>query len=113
MTARPNTAAELAALRATLEADMRARERERLEAKEQRDNMAKDIHAIRANAVQIDNRVSNIEADMKSVKPVIASLENGKAKVAGAVIVLGAVGSIVIGFLTYFKQQVTQLIWGA
>lgn len=113
MTARPNTAAELARLSAMLEAKMAADERDRVEAKEQRDAMSKDIHAIRSNATAIDNRVSRIEQDMTEVKPVIASLVNGKAKVTGAVIVLGAIGSVVLGFLTYFKSQITSLIWGA
>lgn len=113
MTTRPNTASELAALRATLEADMKARERERIEAKEQREGMARDIAAIRSNAVQIDNRVATIENDMKAVKPVIASLTTAKAKFAGAAIVIGAIGTLVLGFMTYFKQQITTLIWGA
>lgn len=91
---------------------MAADERDRIEAKEQRDAMSKDIHAIRSNATEIDNRVSKIEADMGEVKPVMASLVNGKAKITGAVIVLGAIGSVVLGFLTYFKDAITRVIFG-
>lgn len=112
MTARPTTAEALAALRATVEGYMKAVERDRVEAKEQRDLMSKDIAAIRSNASKIDNRVATMEKDMASVKPVIAAWMSGQAKITGAIVVLGAIGSAVIGVVLYFKQQITQTIWG-
>ena len=98
MTQRPNTANELAAMRATLEAKMKADERDRVEAKEQRDAMASDIHAIRANASAIDNRVSNIENDMNKVKPVIARVNSWQSMVMGGMIVFGLIGGMVTVF---------------
>lgn len=106
MTSRPNTASELAALRATLEAKMAADERDRLEAREQRDAMSKDIYAIRTNATAIDNRVSNIEADMNKVKPVIAKVNSWQSMVMGAMIVFGMVGGMVAIFWEAVRVKV-------
>ena len=112
MTTRPNTAAELAALRATLEADMKARERERVEAKEQREGMAKDIAAIRSNATQIDNRVSNIENDMKSVKPVIARVNSWQSMAIGAMVVFGLMGTAVTLFWEAVREKAISMFTG-
>jgi predicted metal-dependent hydrolase len=116
---RLNTAAELARLATLLDTHMKAGERDRLaqqeqarEAKEQRDGMARDILAIRQDHMTMDNRVIKIEADVKEMKPVIGSIVSTKAKFAGAIIVLGALGTMVLGFLAYFKQQISTAIWG-
>lgn len=106
MTARPNTAAELARLSAMLEAKMAADERDRVEAKEQRDAMSKDIHAIRSNASAIDNRVSNIEKDMARVKPVIARVNSWQSMVMGAMIVFGMIGGMVTVFWDAVREKV-------
>lgn len=98
MTQRLNTASELAAMRATLEAKMKADERDRLEAKKQRDDMSKDIAAIRSNASSIDNRVTNIENDMAKVKPVIAKVNGWQSMALGGMIVLGLLGGAVSMF---------------
>ena len=98
MTTRPNTASELAALRATLEAKMNADERDRIEAKAQRDGMADDIAAIRKNASAIDNRVAHIENDMSKVKPVIARVNSWQSMVMGGMIVFGMIGGMVAVF---------------
>jgi hypothetical protein len=95
MATRPNTAVELASLRATVEGYMKAVERDRVDAKEQRDGMAEDIAAIRSNATQIDNRVASIEKDMQSVKPVIARVNSWQSMAMGAMIVLGLMGTTV------------------
>lgn len=112
MTARPNTAAELAALRATLEADMKARERERIEAKDQRDGMANDIAAIRANANKIDNRVATIEIDMQSVKPVIARVNSWQSMVMGGMIVFGMIGGMVTVFWDAVREKIIAIFTG-
>lgn len=112
MTARPNTAAELAALRATLEADMKVRERERIEAKNQRDGMAHDIAAIRANANKIDNRVATIEIDMQSVKPVIARVNSWQSMVMGGMIVFGMIGGMVTVFWDAVREKIIAIFTG-
>ena len=111
MTARPNTAEALAALRATVEGYMKAVERDRVEAKEQREHMAEDIAAIRSNARTIDNRVATMEKDMASVKPVIARVNSWQSMVMGAMIVLGLLG----GAVTLFWEAVRDkyFAWGS
>lgn len=104
-----NTATELAALRATLEAKMKADERDRLEAKDQREGMAKDISEIMSNAANIDNRVSNIEKDMKDVKPIVARVNSWQSMVLGAMVVLGLLGTAVTMFWEMIKQRFTEL----
>jgi nucleotide-binding universal stress UspA family protein len=112
MTTRPNTAAALAAMQATLEADMKARERDRIEAKEQREAMANDIAGIKHNAITIDRRVAAVESDVREMKPTWSAINTAKAKFAGGLIVLGAIGTVVLGFVTYFKEQLVKLIFG-
>ena len=106
------TASELAALRATLEAKMAADERDRKEAKEQRENMAKDIGEIMSNASAIDNRVSNIEKDMQNVKPIVARVNSWQSMAMGAAIVLGLVGTAVTMFWEMIKQKFTEFFAG-
>ena len=106
------TANELAALRATLEAKMAADERDRLEAKEQREGMAKDIGEIMANASAIDNRVSNIEKDMKDVKPIIARVNSWQSMAVGAMVILGLMGTAVTMFWEMIKQKFTEFFAG-
>lgn len=112
MTTRPNTAAELAALRATVEGYMRAVERDRVDAKEQRDGMAKDIAAIRSNATQIDNRVATIEKDMQSVKPVIARVNSWQSMVMGGMIVFGMIGGMVTVFWEAVREKMVAIFTG-
>jgi hypothetical protein len=113
MTTRPNTAAELARLSAMLEASMTAMERDRLEAKDQRDGMAEDIAAIRSNAVKIDNRVATIEKDMQAVKPVIAKVNSWQSMFLGAMIVLGLMGSAVTLLWETFREKLVAFFAGA
>ena len=112
MTTRPNTASELAAMRATLEAKMLADERDRLEAKEQRDEMSKDIAAIRQNATAIDNRVSNIENDMTKVKPVIARVNSWQSMLMGGMIVFGLIGGMVAFFWEAVRMKIGEYFAG-
>src|SRR6056297_4010901 len=100
------TATELAALRATVEASMQAAERDRLEAKEQRESMAHDIAAIRSDASSIQNRVTNLEADMSNVKPVIAKVNGWQSMVMGAAVVLGLIGSAVTLFWGVARDKI-------
>ena len=100
-------------MRATLEAKMRADERDRIDAKEQRDEMAKDIAAIRDNASMIDNRVSNIENDMSKVKPVIARVNSWQSMVMGGMIVFGLIGGMVAVFWEAFRIKVGEYFAGA
>jgi len=112
MAERLNTASELSALRATLEAKMKADERDRIEAKEQRDGMAEDIAAIRRDASKIDNRVTNIEADMAKVKPVIQKVNSWQSMALGGMIVFGLVGGAVTMFWEAMREKIAALITG-
>ena len=113
MTERLNTAAELSALRATLEAKMRADERDRIEAKEQREGMAKDIAGILSNASSIDNRVTNIEADMAKVKPVIQKVNSWQSMALGGMIVFGLVGGAVTMFWDAMREKIAAMLTGS
>lgn len=112
MTSRPNTAAELAALNATLIAKMRADDRDREDAKQQRDAMARDISAIRENASSIDHRVTNIESDMAKVKPVIAKVNSWQSMVLGGMIVFGLLGGAVTLFFDAVRDKIISYFTG-
>lgn len=112
MSERLNTAAELAKLAAMLEAKMRSDERDRLEAKEQREGMAVDIAAIRKDASKIDNRVTNIENDMAKVKPVIQKVNSWQSMALGGMIVFGMMGAAVTLFWEAVRDKITAYFAG-
>lgn len=112
MTNRPNTAAELSSLRATLEAHMGAIDRDRIEAKEQREKMAQDISAIRSEAGTIDNRVTNIESNLKSINPVIDKVNGWQNKVIGGMVVLGFLGAAVTMFWEAVREKIVTMFTG-
>jgi uncharacterized coiled-coil DUF342 family protein len=105
-------ASELAALRATLEAKMQADDREREEAKAQREAMSKDIQAIRIDASQTANRVENLENEMGKVKPVIAKVNSWQSMVLGGLIVFGMIGGAVSVFWDAVRERVGAWIAG-
>ena len=105
-------AAEIAALRATLEAKMLADDREREEAKQQREAMYKDIQAIRHDASQTNNRVANLESDMGKVKPVVAKVNGWQSMVMGGLIVFGMIGGAVTVFWDAVRHRVGQYLAG-
>lgn len=105
-------ASELAALRATLEAKMQADDREREEAKAQREAMSKDIQAIRIDASQTRNRVENLEGDMGKVKPVIAKVNSWQSMVLGGLIVFGMIGGAVSVFWDAVREKMGAWITG-
>ena len=101
---RQNTAAEVAAMRATFQAFMEQEKTARQEAKEIRAKILADIAVIHDEATSIQHRVANLETDMKAVKPVIAKVNGWQSMVLGGAIVLSLLG----GAVTLFWQAVKE-----
>jgi chromosome segregation ATPase len=113
MTARPSTAAELAALRATVEAVLRALERDRADLKERDAEASKSREDVRASLADLKSGHDDLLRRMDKVEPVTDMVTGFKAKVIGAMFVMGLIGSAILGFLAYFKTQIANMIWGA
>ena len=107
-----NTASELAALRATLEAKMKADDDRDKRAQKQRDEMAVAIDAIRSDAGSIDNRVTNIEKNLGKINPVIDKVNGWQNKVIGGLIVLGMLGGAVTMFWEAVKEKIVGIFSG-
>jgi hypothetical protein len=97
------TSAELAALRATLEAFMKAAEAAQAEAASDRKEMLAAIGSLRAGQ-------EKLAAEMAEVKPVADMVTGFRAKVTGGLIVLGVIGGIVWTAVQFFKQQIIALL---
>lgn len=109
---RPTTAEALAGLAATLQAKMDADERDRKDAKEQRELMSKDIAAIRSHASSIGHRVTAIEGDMARVKPVIDKVNGWQSMVLGGMVVLGMLGGAVTLFWEAVRDKLVNMFSG-
>jgi hypothetical protein len=93
-----NTATELAALRATVEAFMEASKEDRAEAKDFREKAESKLNALQADQAELLRRMNKVE-------PVADMVSSWKAKVAGALLVLGLIGGVMISAITFFKDK--------
>jgi septal ring factor EnvC (AmiA/AmiB activator) len=110
VTARPNTAAAVAALSATMEA---------LAERVKDDNAATQQHLAKINAglakisdtlATADDRIKSLERDMQEVKPVAMQVRDWRAKALGGLMVLGALGSVVLFMWEALKSRVVEYL---
>jgi hypothetical protein len=97
------TATELAALRATFEAFVKAQEAANAAA-------AEDRKATKATVDQIARVQGQLVAEMSEVKPVTDMVSSLRAKLAGAMIVLGIIGALAWAGIQFFKQQIINML---
>ena len=120
MTTRPNTAEQLGRLAAQMEM-MNAqllRDRDDLakrdkDAAKSREEVRRSLDDLRDGHKELQAGQDILVRRMDKVEPVTDMVTGFKAKVIGAMFVMGMIGTAILGFLTYFKQQISQLIWGA
>jgi ethanolamine utilization microcompartment shell protein EutS len=99
------TSAEIAALRATLEAFMKSYDAATTDAAQERKEMMRAIAKLTAGQ-------DKLASDMAEVKPVTDMVTGFRAKLTGALIVLGMVGAIAWAGVQFFKQQILSLLGG-
>jgi ethanolamine utilization microcompartment shell protein EutS len=99
------TSAELAALRATLEAFMKSYDSATTEAAIERKEMMRAISKLTVGQ-------DKLAADMAEVKPVTDMVTGFRAKLTGALIVLGVVGAVAWAGIQFFKQEILKLLGG-
>lgn len=97
------TSAELAALRATLEAFMKSYDSATAEAAIERKEMMRAISKLTVGQ-------DKLAADMAEVKPVTDMVTGFRAKLTGALIVLGVVGAVAWAGIQFFKQEILKLL---
>lgn len=112
MTAR-STAQELAALTATVNAWRQEDQRDRDEAKVQRDAMAKDIEHIKAEAVKTRTKVDALDADLTDAKKVTDQVKGWRAIVTGFLLACGMLGAMFLVFKDHVASIVRHIISGA
>jgi len=110
MTARPNTAVELAKLSERLEQFMKSADRDR-KVREQHDKEADASRKeLRQGVADLQRGHEVILRRVDKIEPVADMVTSLKAKVVGGLAVLGIIGGIIISAVTYFKQQLLSLI---
>lgn len=109
---RSNTAAELAALRATFEAFMDHQQAAQAEAKAVRATILGGMDEIKDKATNVHHRVSKLETDMKAVKPVIAKVNGWQSMVLGGAIVLSLLGGAVSLFWQAVREKIIATFGG-
>tara|TARA_R110000868_G_scaffold266297_1_gene525346 strand:- start:622 stop:960 length:339 start_codon:yes stop_codon:yes gene_type:complete len=108
----PNTAQAIGAFAAQIEALNSRLDRDRND----RIDADKDAsaHRLRVNAAlrELEQGHNQIVARLDQVEPVTAMVASAKAKIAGAMIVLGFIGTLFIFGVVYFKDAILRLIFG-
>lgn len=120
MTSRPNTAEQLGRLAVQMEMMNEQLARDRADLKERDAEASKSREDVRQSLAKLERGHTDLKAGqdqlvrrMDKVEPVTDMVTGFKAKAIGAMFVMGMIGSAIIGFLAYFKTQISQLIWGA
>lgn len=90
--------AQIAALAAAFDEDRKA-------ASAGRQAVAESLSSVKAE-------VSSLRGDMDAVKPITQKLERWQAVGLGALLTVGAIGSVIGAFLAYFKDRVIAAIFG-
>ncbi len=97
------TAEQLAALRASFEAFVKVQEAATAEA-------AEDRRATKAAVDRIARAQDKLIADMAEVKPITTMGDSFRAKMTGALLVLGVIGAIVWAGVQFFRQQIINFL---
>jgi len=100
-----NTAEALAALSGKLDMFFEVYDRDRADAKAVRENINSKLGAIKDEATGVHHRVSNLERDMATVKPVIAKVNGWHSMLLGGAIVLSLLGGAVSLFWQAVKEK--------
>lgn len=105
MAERLNTAQAIGALTAQVEAMNNRLDRDR----EDRQTHDQAADAVRKEVLEGMAKLERSHDDMlrrvDKIEPVADMITNGKAKITGGAIVIGVIGTIVLGFLSFFKEQ--------
>tara|TARA_R110000822_G_scaffold48542_1_gene127787 strand:- start:1482 stop:1826 length:345 start_codon:yes stop_codon:yes gene_type:complete len=110
---RPSTAEAIGALGAQMEAMNKRLDRD-YTAREAADRDAA-AHRLRVNErlIKLEQGRTIDGARLDRIEPVTAMVTSWRARTAGALMVLGLIGSLALGGVWYFKEGITRLIYGA
>lgn len=97
------TATELAALRASFEAFLKSYDATASDAAAERKELMQAV----ANLTRAQERLT---ADMAEVKPVADMVSGVRAKLTGALLVLGIIGAVVWAGVQFFRQQIIDFL---
>ena len=108
-----NTAEAIGALTSTIGAMNDRLDRDREDRKEaDKETLANRVVVARA-LLELGHGHADIDARLSRVEPVAAMVTSAKAKLAGATLVLGFIGSLAIGGVWFFKDTITRWFTGA
>jgi predicted phage tail protein len=110
--ARPTAAESIAALKASFDAFREAHDRDREEAKQQRDELTEAIKKVVNESVTTNARLAALESDMASVKPVTEQVRGWKAQAMGGLYVLGLIGAAMMFFADAIRTKITAIFTG-
>ena len=105
--------AQLAALTERLTNHIEQTEKGQAEDKQERTLAAAERREIILSLGEVKRDVSDVRQDLSEMKPITDMVSSVRARIAGAMLLLGFLGAIVGSFLAYFKAQIALYFWGS
>lgn len=108
-----STAQAIGALTAQIEYMNQRLDRDREDRKEVDQEASESREAVRKSLRHLEDGHADILRRVDKIEPVADMVTGWKARFAGAMLVLGLVGTIAFAGLAFFKDRIIELIWGA
>ena len=107
-----NTAQAIGALTAQIEAMNARLDRDREDRKEADKEAAQSREEVKRGLAALEQGHKDILRRVDKIEPVTDMVTSWKAKVIGAIAVLGLIGGVLIGGFQLFREEITRLFTG-
>ena len=108
----PTTAQAIGAFAAQIEALNKRLDLDREDRKEADKEIIANRAAVSRALLELGHSHADNAARLDRIEPVVAMVSSAKSKVAGAMVVLGLIGTLFIFGVVYFKDAILRLIFG-
>lgn len=108
----PTTAQAIGAFAAQIEALNKRLDLDRDDRKEADKEIIANRAAVARALLELGHSHADNAARLDRIEPVVAMVSSAKSKFAGAMVVLGLIGTLFIFGVVYFKDAILRLIFG-
>tara|TARA_B110000503_G_scaffold20576_1_gene30994 strand:- start:1715 stop:2053 length:339 start_codon:yes stop_codon:yes gene_type:complete len=108
----PTTAQAIGAFAAQIEALNKRLDLDREDRKEADKEIIANRAAVSRALLELGHSHADNAARLDRIEPVVAMVSSAKSKFAGAMVVLGLIGTLFIFGVVYFKDAILRLIFG-
>lgn len=108
----PTTAQAIGAFAAQIEALNKRLDLDRDDRKEADKEIIANRAAVSRALLELGHSHADNAARLDRIEPVVAMVSSAKSKFAGAMVVLGLIGTLFIFGVVYFKDAILRLIFG-